>query len=154
MESNEQMIKEMQGIKFAVYICVILLMVIVLKPSFSSFSVSKFIPTDEKNTSKSSLESQSKAKKPAWSRQLAQDTFAKGQEEKLVIMATERIKEFPNDPEPYWYRAKAYVSLGQYEDALRDLDRTEAIAPQWLEEYIEPLRKAIIKKISDKQKGQ
>lgn len=149
MESNEQMIKEMQGIKFAVYICVILLMVIVLKPSFSSFSVSKFIPTD-----KSSLESQSKAKKPEWSRKLAQDTLAKGHEEKLVTMATERIKEFPNDPEPYWYRAKAYVSLGQYEDALRDLDRTEAIAPQWLEEYIEPLRKAIIKKISDKQKGQ
>ena len=152
MESNEQIIEEMRAIKFGIYICIILLIVIVFQHSQPLSSVLKFIQTDEKNTSKSSLELPSKAIKSTWNIKLAQDTFAKGNEEELVIMATERIKEFPNDPEPYWYRAKAYLSLGQYKDALLDVDRAESIAPQWREEYTEPLRNTIMKKINDKQK--
>jgi tetratricopeptide (TPR) repeat protein len=148
MESNETMIKELQAIRFALYICIILLIVLILQPSFSSVTLLKYFEkyTDKETSQRVSIDVP--RVKSAWSIQLIQDTLNRGDLDAVVKISTERIKEFPNDAQPYWYRAKAYVTLGKYEDALSDVNKAELIAPEWREQWTEPLRNVILEALN------
>ncbi|MBN2768416.1 MAG: hypothetical protein JXQ68_04890 [Campylobacterales bacterium] len=148
MESNETMIKELQAIKFALYICIIILIVLVLQPSFSSSTILKYFEKYTNKESSKRVSIDTPQVKSVWSIQLIQNTLNRGDLDAVIKIATERIEEYPNDAQPYWYRAKAYVSLGRYKDALNDVNKAESIAPEWKEQWTEPLRNVILEKLS------
>ena len=117
---------------------------------FSTVSLSKYFNKQEEKASQATSIKTPQVNS-GWSIDLARDMLNRGDLEKLVVMATKRIEGFPNDAQPYWYRAKAYVSLGRYEEALKDVNKAESIAPEWKVQWTEPLRNAILEKLNRTQ---
>lgn len=142
MDSNE-IVKELKAIKFALYICAALLSAITILPLLGAQQ------TLHEIQNKSSILLEDKVQPVSrWSVETVRITFDKGHLDTVVKMSSERIKEFPYDAEPYWYRAKSFGLLERYKEALEDLDSAEKLAPGWKDNYIEPLRKDIIKKMN------
>lgn len=146
MDSNE-IVKELKAIKFALYICAALLSVAAVLPLLDTQQTLQEIQKSEESKSSTLLENKVQPVS-RWSVETVRITFDKGHLDTVVKMSSERIKEFPYDAEPYWYRAKSYGLMKRYEEALKDLDNAEKLAPGWKDNYIEPLRKDLIKKMN------
>lgn len=69
----------------------------------------------------------------------------------LWDLIEERVKKRPNDADVYWWRAKYYMTSGEYEQALNDLETTQLHSPGWNEKHIEPFRQAIRLKIENEK---
>jgi tetratricopeptide (TPR) repeat protein len=65
----------------------------------------------------------------------AGDLLDEGKSKDVISMTEEREKTYPLDPYVYWYRGRAYYQLGQYDAALKAMNRAEELCPGWREEY-------------------
>jgi tetratricopeptide (TPR) repeat protein len=65
--------------------------------------------------------------------------FEQGKTDELMNLVEERLKEYPNDADAYWYRAKAHLLRQNWPNALADLHQTAFLAPNWKHEYTDPL---------------
>lgn len=70
---------------------------------------------------------------------VAEDLFRTGRLDELTQLADRREKDHPNDANVYWYRGRVAVERGQWELALRELEKAEQLAPNWKQEYTGPL---------------
>ncbi len=62
--------------------------------------------------------------------------------EDAINLSHERIKNYPNDVDAYWYRGMAYYLQGKWQLAIDDFNKVEVLAPSWKEQYVEPYRTA------------
>jgi tetratricopeptide (TPR) repeat protein len=70
--------------------------------------------------------------------QQAKNLLMKGKEGEALKLASAREAIFPKDPYVFLYRARAYFQLGEYESAIEDYRRAEALVPDWREQYVGP----------------
>jgi len=122
MESSKT-IKEMKAIKNLLYIIVICLLLILLKPELLSMNL--YQTQSSQKPHKQSLHKVNEPLPSIWSVELVKDTFERGKLEIVVEMCNNRIQEYPNDAYGYWYRAKAFKMLDENQKALFDLDKAE-----------------------------
>lgn len=143
MESTEA-VKELKSIKILLYITIICLLAVFFQTQLISLY---FNLTKESLSSANSEVSFKNIAKPQskWSVDLVKDTFDRGKLDIVIDMCNNRIEEYPNDAQPYWFRAKAFQMLGKHKEALLDLDKAEFITPSWRANYTDPLRKEIYK---------
>ena len=144
MESNN-IIKEIKVIKILLYVIVICLLLILLKPELLSMYLHPSQVKSSHVQQKEPLHTIIEPIASIWSVELVKDAFQRGKLEIVMEMCNNRIQEYPNDPYGYWYRARALKILGENQKALRDLDAAESLAPTWKKKYTDPLRKDILK---------
>jgi tetratricopeptide (TPR) repeat protein len=70
---------------------------------------------------------------------VAEDLFRKGMLDELMRLADRREKDHPNDANVHWYRGRIAVERGNWDLALRELEKAEQLAPHWKQEYTGPL---------------
>lgn len=70
---------------------------------------------------------------------IAEDLFQQGKLDELRMLIDQRAKDHPNDPDLYWYRGRMAVEEGSWEQALRDLEKAEQLAPNLKQAYTGPL---------------
>jgi len=151
MEST-QVVKELKSIKVLLYLTIICLLIVLFQPQLTSLYLnltrgsSNNVEHHSLNTKpKVSTENRNLIKPQShWSVEFVKDTFNKGNLDVVMEMCNYRIQEYPNDPQPYWYRAKTFRMLGKNNEALLDLDKMELLAPSWRKKYTDPLRKSIL----------
>lgn len=80
----------------------------------------------------------------------ASSLFEQGKVDALMKLVTERVKEFPNDADVYWYRARAHQLSHNWPDALTDLRQAAFLAPSWKAEYTDPLMEEITRRMASK----
>lgn len=68
----------------------------------------------------------------------AEELLEKQQLEKLVTLASAKIRERPNYAYGYWYLARALYAQGQYEAAIEQFETTRRMQPTWGSNYIDP----------------
>jgi len=73
----------------------------------------------------------------------AQDLFEKGDLDKLLTLANERIKERPNDALPHWYLARIYRLREDWDQALTEIKIVGRLVPEWQANYVAPFVRAI-----------
>jgi len=61
-----------------------------------------------------------------------------GKEQEVIALATAREKTFPKDPYVHLYLGRAYFQLKDYPKAIAAFTTTEALSPDWKEQYIQP----------------
>ena len=143
MESTEA-VKELKSIKNLLYIILISLLALFFQTQLTSLYLNL---TKEPSSNTNTEVTFKNIAKPQsmWSIDLVKDTFNRGKLDIVIDMCNKRIEVYPNDAQPYWYRAKAFQMLGKNKEALLDLDKAEFIAPAWRQKYTDPLRKEIYK---------
>jgi tetratricopeptide (TPR) repeat protein len=143
VESTEA-VKELKSIKNLLYVIIISLLAVFFQTQLISLYINLTKVSSSSANSEVSFKNIAKTQS-VWSVDLVKDTFDRGKLEIVIDMCNNRIEEYPNDAQPYWYRAKAFQMLGKNKEALLDLDKAEFIAPSWREKYTDPLRKEIYK---------
>lgn len=78
---------------------------------------------------------------------IAEDLFQQGKLDELRTVIDQRAKDHPNDADVYWYRGRMAVEEGNWEEALRDLEQAERLAPNWKQEYTGPLLEKVRAKL-------
>jgi tetratricopeptide (TPR) repeat protein len=78
---------------------------------------------------------------------IAEDLFQQGKLDELRTVIDQRAKAHPNDADVYWYRGRMAVEEGNWEEALRDLEQAERLAPNWKQEYTGPLLEKVRAKL-------
>lgn len=68
----------------------------------------------------------------------AKQLLISGKEKELIALATAREKTFPQDPYVHLYLGRAYFQLKDYPKAIEAFTTTEALSPDWKEQYIQP----------------
>ena len=68
----------------------------------------------------------------------AEDLLKREQLDKLLILASAKIKERPNYVLGYWYRAVALYSQGKYAAAIEQFERVRKLKPAWGVQHIDP----------------
>jgi hypothetical protein len=81
----------------------------------------------------------------------ANEYFEKGQLEELERLISGRNTAYPNDGNVAWYRARLYAIRGDWKHALSNLDQTALLAPNWVDDYVDPLRKEVLRRQALKQ---
>jgi tetratricopeptide (TPR) repeat protein len=80
----------------------------------------------------------------------ADDLLNQGKSKEVISLTEEREKTYPLDGYVYWYRARAYYQMGQYDAALKAITRADDLCPSWRERYTGPFIKVIKDKIANK----
>ena len=80
----------------------------------------------------------------------ASSLFEQGKIDELMNLVKERLKEFPNDADAYWFRARAHQLSQNWPDALTDLRQTAFLAPNWKADYTDPLIEEINRRMEPK----
>lgn len=78
---------------------------------------------------------------------VAEDLFQKGKLDELGMIIEQREKDHPNDANVFWYRGRVAVEQGNWELALRELEKAEQLAPNWKQEYTGPLLEKVRAKL-------
>lgn len=73
----------------------------------------------------------------------ASNLYEMGKIKELRSLADKRKIDHPNDPDIYWYLAKADSLEGNIEQAKQDLAHLKSIAPNWDKDYIQPMLEAM-----------
>ena len=67
----------------------------------------------------------------------------KGKIDDAFILIFDRLETHPNDPMAHWLKARVHMIKGEWQVALKHVEKAELLAPSWEEEYTGPMRKKI-----------
>jgi tetratricopeptide (TPR) repeat protein len=144
MDTNK-IIKEIRAIKILLSVILIILLLILLKSELLSLYFQPLKTPSSFTQKQPPLNKTTESFSSIWDTEIVNDAFQRNKLDLVLEMCNNRIKEYPNDAYGYWYRAKALKVLGDHQQALRDLDQAESLAPSWKNKYTDPLRKDILK---------
>ena len=140
MEPSEQILHELRSIKWLNRVIAICLLLLALSwvwqvgraSSRSQSSIAYSRASNELSNRSSTLLGEGKAKD-------------------VIALTEEYEKKYPLDPYVYWFRARAYYQLGQYDAALKALAFAEELCPLWRKEYTAPFTERIKQKMAEKK---
>jgi tetratricopeptide (TPR) repeat protein len=68
----------------------------------------------------------------------AEDLLKREQLDKLLALASAKIKERPNYASGYWYLALVLYSQGKYAAAIEQFERVRKLKPAWGLQHVDP----------------
>jgi cytochrome c-type biogenesis protein CcmH/NrfG len=84
----------------------------------------------------------------------ASDLLEKGELEKLVLLASAKIRERPNHTYARWYLARALYYQNRFPAAIEQFEFVRKLQPEWAANYIDPyLQEARLKIESAPREG-
>lgn len=134
MDASEQIIRQLRWIKWLTALIALSFAAIAVVITWTTFEMSSVM----------SLDYPSFADK-------ASKLLDEGKEAEVLKLAAEVESKAPKDPNVFWYRGRAHYQLGQFREALKDMERVEELAPNWRAEYTAPYLNAIREKVGDKR---
>lgn len=84
----------------------------------------------------------------------ANDLLEKGEFERLIQLASVKIRERPNHAYARWYLARALYSQDRFGAAIQEFEATRRLEPEWAANYIDPyLQEARLKLATSTKEG-
>jgi len=77
--------------------------------------------------------------------------FDRGDKEELLRLIEDRRRTHPNDPQTFWFSAKAHILDENWEAALAEVERAQLLAPSWSAEFTIPLSESLRRKLNGKE---
>lgn len=71
------------------------------------------------------------------------DLLDRGQFDKAIELAAERVSTHPNDVQAHWYLARAYTHKEDWFQAIKHFNTVSRIQPNWNDQYVAPYVKEI-----------
>jgi len=68
----------------------------------------------------------------------ANDLLEKGDLDKLVSLASAKIRERPNHAYAHWYLARAFYHQGRFAAAIEQFGTVRKLQPEWAVNYVDP----------------
>jgi tetratricopeptide (TPR) repeat protein len=133
MDTSAQILQQLRAIKWLIAVTTVCFLIIA---GSLTWAISDRIRTNSYRARSASFTNR------------AGDLLEEGKSKEVISMTEEREKTYPLDPYVYWYRGRAYYQLGQYDAALKAMNRAEELCPGWREEYTGPFIKIIQEKLA------
>lgn len=128
METSSEIVRELAQIRLATYAILLIVVVTAVGTAVRTYSYVKQLARKELGD---------------LFRSEARDLFEKGHLDKLVAIASDRIKERPNDAHAHWYLARVYRLWGNWDHALNEMEIVGKLVPEWRAEYVMPFIRAV-----------
>ena len=71
----------------------------------------------------------------------------KGKIEEALKLVTDHLETHPNNPTAHWLKARIHMIEEDWQTALKHVEKTELLAPNWEEEFTGPMRRKIEKEL-------
>ena len=142
MEDSINILKQLKVIKWTILFIAASVLVAVTTISYSAYATYQFTKDDF---------SDSACNKDNF-RDLASTMINENKLEDVIGLANERVKQYPNDQDVFWYRGIAYYLQGKWQLAIDDFNRVEKLAPSWKNRYVEPYRTTAQSKLQKNEK--
>ncbi len=127
-EIMEEILSEIQTIKWLLFILIAIFGLIALGVLFSIYKMTSQL---KKGNPFEDFSSE------------ARNLLDKGMPDEVIEKAISRIESYPKDKYAYWYLAQAYQDKEEYSQALETFSALKKIAPLWEKQYVEPSIKKI-----------
>jgi cytochrome c-type biogenesis protein CcmH/NrfG len=83
----------------------------------------------------------------------ANELLEKGELERLISLASGKIRESPNHSYAHWYLARALYSQNRFDAAIEQFEAIRKIQPEWAVNYIEPYVQEAKRRIASTHTG-
>lgn len=128
VDTSAQVLRELGEIRTAVYAVLLVVIVAAVATVVRAFGYLKPLVRNEMSN---------------LFRHEARDLFERGDLDKLLVRAQERIRERPNDVDAHWYLARVHRLRENWDQALAEMKIVGRLAPEWHPNYVTPFVQAI-----------
>ena len=138
-DSNIEIINQLKCIKKWIAVASLGFLLIGVGVSLFSVMMIQLVSTFEEEFSEIMPENEN----DEFSWESASKLFQQNKTEELAIQIEERLVTHPNDPTAFWFMARIHSLNREWDLAIEGIEKTELLAPNWRNEYTQPLRQSI-----------